>query len=90
MAQSFLERDRLNEPVPLRMSERLVDKVDVDTLALVITIDRLQTGGVANEGGSCQTTEYDHSVSSFQFLLQGERISLFIETGYVGEFLSFE
>ena len=44
------------------MGERLVDEVKADAFRGVITVDGFQTGDLAEEGRSGQTTEHQHRI----------------------------
>ncbi len=86
MCKSLLERDRLHEPVSFRMGKRFINIVErqVVALLLIVMMDCLQTGDVAQERGSCQATEDDHRVAVLEFFPQRETASLGVEHADIG------
>jgi len=70
MCKSLLERDRLHEPVSFRMGKRFINIVEsqVVALLLIVMMDCLQTGDVAQERGSRQATKHDHRMPALEFL----------------------
>ncbi|MDF1658971.1 MAG: hypothetical protein P1U58_15245 [Verrucomicrobiales bacterium] len=90
MGETLFDRHRLNEAILFRVGERFINEVEIDVLALIITIDRLQTGDVSDERGSCQTAEHNDTVAAFQFLLQGKSVALFVESRDIGKGFALE
>ncbi len=86
MCKSLLERDRLHEPVSFRMGKRFINIVErqVVALLLIVMMDCLQTGDVAQERGSCQATKHDHRMPALEFLPQRETASLGVEHADIG------
>jgi len=82
--EPFVNRHGLHEAILFRVGERFINEVEIDAFTLIITIDRLQTGDVSDERGSCQTAENNDAVTAFQFLLEGKSVALFIESGDIG------
>ena len=78
MGESFFQRNGLNKPIFLRMSERFVYVKNRYILRLIILINRLQTGDVAQKRGSRQTTENDHPMLAFESLLKGKFLTRLI------------
>ena len=65
MFESIVDGDGLHMAIAFRMSERLIDIEKLDVFALVIIVDRLQTGDVTNERWSCQAAENQHRMLAF-------------------------
>lgn len=66
MQQAFFNGRWTNKAVALRMGKRFVDKVEVHTFVLVISVRCFQTGNVAKERWSGQAPEHDHRVFSLR------------------------
>jgi len=66
------------------MSEGLVDVVKFDLERREITMDRFQTGNVANERRSGETTKNDDRVMPLEFVGEGEFVSFKIVSRDLG------
>ncbi len=66
MHQTFFKRKRSDEFSQLRMSQGLVNVVEPDVLGRVISINRLQTEDVTQEGRSGQAAENKNRVMPLQ------------------------
>ncbi|MDE0821319.1 MAG: hypothetical protein OSA95_09370, partial [Opitutales bacterium] len=81
MRKPLLNGNGLHEPVTFRMGKRFIDvvKSHVPALLLVVMIDRLQTGNIAQEGGSGEAAKHDHRMSTLEFLPQRETLTPLIK-----------
>lgn len=65
MQQSLFQSKRRDIAIRLRMSQRLVDVIELDALGCIVVMNRLQTGDVAEERWSRQAAEDEDRVVAF-------------------------
>ena len=77
----------MNVSVVLRMSQCLVDVVELDALGGIVTIHGLQTGDFSQEGRSGQAAEDQHRVLSLQ-AAEFERLAGIVKSGNIRQRLA--
>ena len=87
MHEPFFHCERLHVTVPFRMCKTLVNEVELHAARRVITVNRLQTGGVAKEGRSGQAAEHEYGVFPLE-APQFDWLAVGIEQGEVGKLLA--